>query len=153
MNQEELRKTIRQRRIALGLTLKELAAMSGISASYLGRLERGDRFPSARVLRKIAQPLNFSESEVFTLAGYLSQPPGEAQLEKLDPYVAAVLSQEPAEIQRAVITILSVLKSMAKESGCSIDFAEYIHRKYPEIDEDIITMVKDILEHPPDGSR
>jgi len=117
MNQEELRKTIRQRRIALGLTLKELAAMSGISASYLGRLERGDRFPSARVLRKIAKPLNFSESEVFTLAGYLSQPPtSEAHLGKLDSYVAAVLSQEPAEIQRNVITILSVLKSLAKQS-------------------------------------
>lgn len=115
MNNQELGKTIKQRRIALGLTLKELVAMSGISASYLGRVERGDRFPSARVLRKIAKPLNFSESEVFTLAGYLSQPPSEVRLEKLDPYVAAVLSQEPLEIQRAVITILSVLKSIAKQ--------------------------------------
>ena len=106
------------------LTLQELARASGVSASHLGRIERGERFPSARILRKIAQPLGTSESELLTLAGYLSpQPATEAEtpsVGQLDPYVAAVLSQEPMEVQRAVVTILSVLKSMARiaqESG------------------------------------
>lgn len=54
------------------------------------------------------------------------------------------------EIQRAVVTILSVIKSMAKGTGCDIGFREYAHRKYPELNEDIITMVEDILEHPPE---
>ena len=44
--------------------------------------------------------------------------------------------------------ILSILKSITKWGGCNIGFAEYIHRKYPEVDEDIITMIEDILEHP-----
>ena len=48
----------------------------------------------------------------------------------------------------AVITILTVLKSMAKGSDCDIEF-EYVHRKYLQLDEDIITMIEDILEHPP----
>jgi len=32
----------------------------------------------------------------------------------LDPYVARVLSQEPIDVQRAVIGILTILKSIAK---------------------------------------
>lgn len=38
---------------------------------------------------------------------------------------------------------------MAKGSGCDIEFAEYIRSKYPGVDEDLITMIEDILEHPP----
>lgn len=93
--------------------------MSGVSASHLGRIERGERFPSAHVLRKIAGPLGSEEDELFTLAGYLSSPPAVTEKPpsngRLDPYVAAVLSQEPAEIQRAAISILGILQSMAKE--------------------------------------
>ena len=33
---------------------------------------------------------------------------------KLDPYVAKMLAEEPAEIQRVVIGILIILKSIAK---------------------------------------
>ena len=39
---------------------------------------------------------------------------------------------------------------MAKGS-CDIEFAECIRSKYPGVDEDLITMIKDILEHPPAG--
>lgn len=102
------------------LTLYELAQASGVSPSHLGRIERGDRFPSARILSKIAKPLGYGESELFTLAGYLrSQPSTRADSlsgRQLDAYVASVLSQEPIEVQRTVIAILSILKNMAKHS-------------------------------------
>jgi transcriptional regulator with XRE-family HTH domain len=99
------------------LTLVELAATSGVSSSYLGRIERGERFPSVSILRKIAKPLGFEESELFSRAGFLS-PAAESQekhnLGQLDPYVAGILSQEPVEMQRTIIGILSILKSLAK---------------------------------------
>lgn len=112
---------IKQQRISMPLTLQELAGKAGVSASHLGRIERGERFPSAHILRKVAGPLGFEENELFTLAGYLSaQPstiaeasPGYAS-RQLDPYVARVLSQEPVEVQRAVIGILTMLRSIAK---------------------------------------
>ena len=95
--------------------------MAGISASHLGRIERGERFPSARILRKIARPLGFEEGELFTLAGYLSPhlpAMGEASpdysSDRPDPYVARMLAQESVEVQRAVIGILTILKSIAK---------------------------------------
>lgn len=102
------------------LTLQELAHASGVSPSHLGRIERGERFPSAHILRKIAKPLGLEESELFTLANYLSpQAPitegtTEDNVGGLDPYVARILSQEPVEVQRTVIGILSILKSIAK---------------------------------------
>jgi transcriptional regulator with XRE-family HTH domain len=120
-----LGRILKQQRVSLPLTLRDLSAMSGVSASHLGRIERGERFPSGSVLRKIAGPLGFEEDELFTLAGYLSpQQAGvaESRVEygsrgDLDPYVARVLAQEPVDVQRAVIGILSILNSIAKTSA------------------------------------
>ena len=120
-NRNNLGEILKQQRVTRPLTLQELAAMSGVSASHLGRVERGERFPSAHILRKIAKPLGFDENELFTLAGYLSpQSLGIAEVNPtysgggLDPYVAKVLSQETVEVQRAVIGILTILKSIAR---------------------------------------
>ena len=118
----DLGKILKQQRITIPLTLQELAAESGVSSSHLGRIERGERFPSARILRKVAKPLGFDEDELFTLAGFLSpQTPGVAEesgprytARQLDPYVARMLAEEPAEMQRAVIGILSLIKSIAR---------------------------------------
>jgi len=119
-----LGKIIKQQRISLPLTLQEIAARSGVSASHLGRIERGERFPSAHILQKIARPLGFEEDELFTLAGYLSPQPAMVteksptySSERLDHYVAKVLAQEPVEVQRAVIGILTILKSIAKSTS------------------------------------
>jgi len=119
--QKNLGEIIRQRRVTVPLTLQELSAISGVSPSHLGRIEREERFPSARILRRIARPLGFEEDELFALAGYLSpHSPSLAEAREeygggqLDPYVSRVLAQEPVDVQRAVIGILTILKSIAK---------------------------------------
>lgn len=108
----------------MSLTVRKLAALSGVSASHLGRIERGERFPSARVLRRIARPLGFEEDKLFVLAGYLSPASsGVAEMEpdytasRLDPHVARVLAQEPFEVQRSIIGILTIMKRLAKGAG------------------------------------
>jgi len=121
METNDLGAIIKQQRVMAPMTLQELAATTGISPSHLGRIERGERFPSAHVLRKIAEPLGFDENELFVLAGYLTPQlatVSEAEAGytggRLDPYVSKMLAQEPVEVQRAVIGILSVLKGIAK---------------------------------------
>ena len=118
---EQIGTVLKQQRLSVPLTLKELATASKVSASHLGRIERGQRFPSARILRRIAKPLGMDENEIFTLAGYLSpQPPSVAENgsaysgRHLDPLVARLLSQESVEVQRAVISILNILKSLSR---------------------------------------
>jgi transcriptional regulator with XRE-family HTH domain len=120
-NRANLGKIVKQQRISESLTLKELATMARISSSHLGRIERGERFPSARILRKIAKPLGFEEGELFTLAGYLSaQSPAIADMGanyssgRVDPYVSRMLAQEPVEVQRAIIGILTILKGISR---------------------------------------
>jgi len=120
---QNLGRIIKQQRIAIGLTLRELSARSGVSSSHLGRVERGERFPSAHTLQRIAGPLGLEENELFTLAGYLSGPvltAAETRAEnnagQLDPIVAKILAQEPVEVQRAVVAILTLLKNVAKSS-------------------------------------
>jgi len=122
-SRDNLGEVIRQQRVMMSLTLQELAAKSGVSSSHLGRVERGERVPSARILRRIAKPLSFEENELFTLAGYLSSRApsvGEESLpysgRRVDPYVAAVLSREPVNVQRAVVGILTILKSIAEST-------------------------------------
>jgi len=112
-----LQQIIKQRRAMMGLTLGELGVRSGVSSSHLGRIERGERFPSARILRKIAKPLGLDEAELFTFAGYLPSQPNEVDSEKhvgsLDPYVADLLASESIATQRALVGILNILKSLA----------------------------------------
>jgi len=121
INSMNLGRILKQQRLMIPLTLGKLATISGISSSHVGRIERGERFPSASILRKIAKPLGFEESELFSLAGYLSYLPSgieegkaEYSVGQLDPYVSKMLSQEPVEVQRTVIGILHILKSIAK---------------------------------------
>lgn len=118
---KSLASMLKDHRVSRSLTLRELAVSSSVSTSHLGRIERGERFPSAQILRKIAKPLGFDEDELFMLAGFLSHPsPTMAEnvpacnAERLDPYVASALAQEPVEVQRTVIGILSILKSLTK---------------------------------------
>jgi transcriptional regulator with XRE-family HTH domain len=71
---QNLGSIVRRQRERLGLTLKDVSIKSGVSVSHLGRIENGQRYPSASILRRIAKPLQIDEKELFNLAGYL---PGE----------------------------------------------------------------------------
>jgi transcriptional regulator with XRE-family HTH domain len=117
----DLGKLIKQQRASLSLTLQGLAATAKVSASHLGRIERGERFPSAHVLKKIAKPLSFEENELFALAGYLTHRSDGVEERvtygegRLDPFVARMLAQETVEVQRTVVGILTVLKSISRD--------------------------------------
>lgn len=111
---------IRQRRISLSLSGEQLAEASGISPSHVTRIERGERFPSGRVLNKLAKPLHFEEDELMALAGYLKEKPTVcedrlATSYHLDPLVRNLLSQETVEMQRLVWAVLEVMKVLARD--------------------------------------
>lgn len=112
----ELGRILKQRRVTIPMTLTELSRTTGVSGSHLGRIERGERSPSGRVLHQIAEPMGFEEDELLILAGFKT-PKSSENVEnlsiKVDPFVAKILSQEPVEIQRDVIAILTLIKSVA----------------------------------------
>lgn len=118
-------KMLKQQRILLSLTLRDLADKAGVSPSYLSRIEQGQRFPSAKVLLKIAEPLRLEKNELFKMAGYLSSKIPDDDKDtlnyhkegRLDSYVATVLSQQPVSIQRAAIGVLSIIKHLSNLTG------------------------------------
>jgi len=99
-------KILKQRRTVPSLKLKELSAISGVSVTHLDRIERGERFHTARLLQRIAKPLGFVEEELFNLALYLTpHTPIEDenygsyyQEKEFGPYVARVLAQESVQV-------------------------------------------------------
>ena len=64
---------LKARRKEKGLTLMQLSSLSGLHTAHIGRIERGERFPKGSTLRKLAEPLGFSEFELCKLAGFISQ--------------------------------------------------------------------------------
>lgn len=122
---DDLGEVIRRARVMHRLTLSQLGTISGVSSSHLGRIERSERYPSGVILRKIAEPIGFEEAELMTIAGYLTPVDPTAidagikprYGEGLDPFVAGILAKEPVEVQRAILGLLTMVKSVGQAIG------------------------------------
>jgi transcriptional regulator with XRE-family HTH domain len=62
---------LRAQRSAAGRSLREVAALTNVSSSYLSQLERGQHEPSARVLRSLAVALDLSAETLLAQAGFV----------------------------------------------------------------------------------
>jgi transcriptional regulator with XRE-family HTH domain len=58
MEIEELGKLIKHRRKVLGLTIRDLADLTGMSKTTISQIERGSRNPTFDVLQNIFEYLN-----------------------------------------------------------------------------------------------
>jgi transcriptional regulator with XRE-family HTH domain len=79
MGARELGEKLRQVRDAKNLSLAAVAGPSGISPTYLQKLERGEvEAPSPHRLYSLAATLDISYTDLMELAGYLMPSPGAA---------------------------------------------------------------------------
>jgi transcriptional regulator with XRE-family HTH domain len=88
--QETMGTSIRRARRERRLTLRELADRSALSLVYLGEIERGKKYPSARVLEELARALDMDISDLLDLVA-----------QELRATVAPVLAPQPAGITRS----------------------------------------------------
>ncbi|GAI21131.1 unnamed protein product, partial [marine sediment metagenome] len=75
------------RRQEKGLKQVDVSKLSGLHTAHIGRIERGERFPTGRTLKKLAEPLGFSELELCKLAGFI---PRDAADDRLDRFKKSV---------------------------------------------------------------
>jgi transcriptional regulator with XRE-family HTH domain len=68
---------IREQRRSVGLSLRKLASMAGVSNPYLSQIERGLRKPSAEILNGIAKALRISAETLYVQAGMLDERKGD----------------------------------------------------------------------------
>lgn len=57
VEEEVFGKELKLRRLTRGLTMVELAKLSGVSPSHIGRIERGERSPSYDIAIKLKKAL------------------------------------------------------------------------------------------------
>lgn len=80
---------IRRQRELNRLTLRQFAAMAGISNPYLSQIERGLRAPSAKVVDAIAQSLETSAEDLYAEAGLPAGRDGDDGRSRLEAVVDA----------------------------------------------------------------
>jgi len=83
---------LRERRRALGLTLKEAAQGAGISTSYLSSIETGRSVPSLPILARVVGVLGLSLNEVLRNVGQTVLRTG--RLERREPGVHAASHED-----------------------------------------------------------
>jgi len=105
MRENNFGERLKARRQEKGLTLAELHALSGVDISYLGRIERGKRCPSAYILRKLAEPLGFTEVELLKIAGYLSPDRTDDRISKFKDSMKGEISQAMSNLLEKVDTL------------------------------------------------
>jgi transcriptional regulator with XRE-family HTH domain len=80
---------IKQRRVRLGLTLRALASRSGVSASMISDVERGEKSPTLSIASALAQALGVTTSALLEAAapasGLIHVIRASEQTESVDP--------------------------------------------------------------------
>jgi transcriptional regulator with XRE-family HTH domain len=99
MKVRDVGRFIREQRRAVGLSVRKLASMAGVSNPYLSQIERGLRRPSAEILNGIAKALRISAETLYVQAGILDE-----RKRAQDDLVSAILADRTiTERQRQVL--------------------------------------------------
>lgn len=104
--------SLHQARIRMGLSLRDLEAITHISRPMLHRLER-DQIdqPNPRLLHQLAETLELNGDDLFTLAGYRPS----TQLPTLAPYLRAKYQLPPAAVAEAQVALEGILARYDRE--------------------------------------
>ena len=85
------------------LSLGQVEAISGVSKSYLSKLERGERSdPSPEILRKLSSVYNVPYEELMEVAGFIDSSFIKGEIEKI-PVLGLVKAGLPSEAIEDVI--------------------------------------------------
>jgi transcriptional regulator with XRE-family HTH domain len=100
---------LRARRLARGLSLRELSTRTGVSNAYLSELERGLHEPSVSVLLAVASAVDSSLAEILVHAGVLDDGEGPYASWRCD--TEASIARDPALSEAQRFALLSVYRS------------------------------------------
>ncbi len=101
---------IREQREQAKISLRQLAAVAGVSNPYLSQIERGLRRPSAEILQQIAKGLRISAEALYVQAGIL-----EDRLP--DSGVRAAVLADPGLAERQKQVLLEIYESFRRETA------------------------------------
>lgn len=100
---------LRARRLAQGLSLRELSKRTSVSNAYLSELERGLHEPSLSVLLAVASALDTPLAEILARAGLLDE--GTSAHGSCTWDTEAAIALDPALTEPQRFALLSVYRS------------------------------------------
>lgn len=114
VNVGDLGNYIREQRRTAQMSLRQLAALAGVSNPYLSQIERGLRQPSAEILQQIARGLRISAEALYVQAGILDERRGDSK-------VPDALLQDPALTERQKQVLREIYESFRRENDAHSD--------------------------------
>lgn len=123
--QEIIGKVIRQERQQRQLTIKELGEKAGLSEIYVGEIERGQKYPSAKVLESIARALDLDLADLLELMAEEIRREREPQMTRVIGFTVPSGSGQPRRL--IVKNMLNMLDEGDVESVA--DFSAFLLSK------------------------
>jgi transcriptional regulator with XRE-family HTH domain len=122
-------RVIRRERQDRQLTIKELGDKAGLSEIYVGEIERGQKYPSSKVLESLARALDFDIADLLELMAE------EIRFERQPETVNAIgftLPSTPGQPRRLVVKkIVNMLNEGDVESVAN--FSAFLLSKQQDI--------------------
>jgi len=104
--QETLGKVVRQERQAHHLTIKELGDRAGLSEIYVGEIERGQKYPSAKVLESLAKALEIEIAEFFELMAEELRAEQEPSITNVIGFIPGTKTQPRRTVVKRIVNML-----------------------------------------------
>jgi len=124
--QEIIGRVIRRERQDRHLTIKELGDKAGLSEIYVGEIERGQKYPSAKVLESLASALDLDVADLLEFMAEEIRGEREPQMTNA---IGFVLPSTPGQPRRlAVKKIVNMLDEGDVESVA--DFSAFLLSKH-----------------------
>ena len=105
--QETLGKVVRQERQARHLTIKELGDKAGLSEIYVGEIERGQKYPSAKVLESLAKALEIEMAEFFELMAEEFRAEHEPHITNVIGFIPGTQTQPKRTVVKRIVNMLN----------------------------------------------
>jgi transcriptional regulator with XRE-family HTH domain len=127
--EEIIGRVIRRERQDRQLTIKELGDKAGLSEIYVGEIERGQKYPSSKVLESLARALELDMADLLELMA--EQIRFERQPEAVNS-IGFVLPSTPGQPRRLVVKkIVNMLNEGEVESVAN--FSAFLLSKQQDI--------------------
>lgn len=99
--QEIMGRVIRRERQDRRMTVKDLADKASLSVVYVGEVERGQKYPSANVLEKLAEALELSVADLLEMVA--EEIRAERQPEMTRSAIGFSLPEQPGQPRRVIV--------------------------------------------------
>ncbi len=105
---------IRERRLSLNLSIREVARLAGVNHSDLSRVETGQMRPSAKLSAQVCEVLGLKLTDLYGLEDEAAEAPAEDMVQQIRAIL--IRGHWPPQIRDSVVGIVRATKPAQVDS-------------------------------------